>query len=341
MKLSPRDAPAYFARPDPSKTGILIYGADAMRVALKRQELIAALIGPQGEEEMRLTRMTGADLRKEPARLLDAVKATGFFPGPRVAFVEEANEGIAKGVEAALEDWRPGDAQIVITAGQLSAKSALRKLFEGHRDAYAAGIYDDPPSRGEIEAMMQKAEIGEVDRDGMDALTALSRALDPGDFAQTLEKVALFTRGQNAPVSANDVETCAPASSEAAMDDLLNIVAEGRAPELGPMLRRLEAQGVTPVTLCIQASRHFRALHSAASDPGGASQGMASLRPPVFGPRRDRMLRQAQAWGAFKLEGALSDLTDVDLKLRSAAQTAPAMALMERTLIRVAMRGKR
>ncbi|MEM6897966.1 MAG: DNA polymerase III subunit delta, partial [Pseudomonadota bacterium] len=126
----------------------------------------------------------------------------------------------------------------------------------------------------------------------------------------------------------------------AAVDDLLHIVAEGRAEELGPMLRRLQAQGVTPVTLCIQASRHFRALHSAASDPGGASQGIARLRPPVFGPRRDRMLRQAQSWGMFKLEGALGDLVDTDLKLRSAAQTAPAMALVERTLIRVAMRGR-
>ncbi|MEL7301603.1 MAG: DNA polymerase III subunit delta [Pseudomonadota bacterium] len=341
MKLAPRDAAAYFARPDPAKTGILIYGADAMRVALKRQELIAALIGPQGEEEMRLTRMTGAELRKEPARLLDALKATGFFPGPRVAFVEEATDGLARIVEAALEDWRDGDAQVVVTAGSLTARSALRKLFEGHANAYATGIYDDPPSRGEIEAMMARAQIGEVARDGMDALTSLSRILDPGDFAQTLEKVALYTRGQEAPVSAADVEACAPASTDAALDDLLNIVAEGRTPELGPMLRRLEAQGVAPVALAIQASRHFRALHSAASDPGGAAQGISRLRPPVFGPRRDRMLRQAQAWGAMKLEGALSDLTETDLRLRSAAQTAPQMALMERTLIRVAMRGRR
>jgi DNA polymerase-3 subunit delta len=82
MKLSPRDAPGYFARPDAARPGLLIYGADGMRVALRRQQVIKALIGPQGEEEMRLTRMTAADLRKDPAMLLDAVKAQGFFPGP-------------------------------------------------------------------------------------------------------------------------------------------------------------------------------------------------------------------------------------------------------------------
>ena len=45
MKLTPRDAKPYFARPDPARTGLLIYGGDAMRVALKRQQVIAALIG--------------------------------------------------------------------------------------------------------------------------------------------------------------------------------------------------------------------------------------------------------------------------------------------------------
>ena len=92
MKLNARDASRYFGKPDPSRTGLLIYGPDAMRIALKRQELIAALIGPQGEEEMRLTRIPASDLRKDPALLGDAIKAVSFFPGPRVAFVEDAND---------------------------------------------------------------------------------------------------------------------------------------------------------------------------------------------------------------------------------------------------------
>jgi len=57
----------------------------------------------------------------------------------------------------------------------------------------------------------------------------------------------------------------------------------------------------------------------------------------VYGPKRDRMQRQAQHWGAARLEQALSMMTDTDLALRSAGQSAPAMALVERTLIRLAM----
>ena len=86
--------------------------------------------------------------------------------------------------------------------------------------------------------------------------------------------------------------------------------------------------------------RHFRTLHAAAAAPGGPAEGIARMRPPVFGPRRDRMLRQAQGWGMRRLEAALSILTDTDLALRSSSR-APAMAVMERALIRLAMMSRR
>jgi len=341
MKLSTQDASRYFAAPKPDAAGLLIYGADGMRVALKRQEVIAALLGPNGEEEMRLTRMPGADLRKDPAALLDAVKAVGFFPGQRVTFVEDANDSATPAIEAALADWASGDAQIVVTAGQLAAKSKLRKLFEGHPNAYAAAIYDNPPTRQEIEAALAKAGLPTPGQEAMRALEVLAKELQPGDFQQTLEKLSLYKLNDPSPVTEADIENCAPMSVEAAVDDALHSVAEGRSGDLGPVLGRLADQGVAPVTLCIMAVRHFRTLHAAASDPGGPSTGIARARPPVYGPRRSRMERQASAWGQRRLEAALTLLTDTDLQLRSANQTAPAAAVMERAMIRLAMMGKR
>ncbi|MFD1340901.1 DNA polymerase III subunit delta [Litorisediminicola beolgyonensis] len=341
MKLSARDAPGYFRKPDPGKAGLLIYGEDAMRVALKRQEAILALIGPEGEAEMRLARMLASDLRKDPTMLTDAVKAQGFFPGPRVAFVEDANDTVIDPVRVAVEEWRPGDAQIVVTAGALKATSKLRKLFEGHPESYAAGLYNDPMGRAEIEAELKRAGLADPSRDAMEALTDLARGLGPGDFRQTLEKIALYKLGDDSPLGPEEVALMAPASIEAELDDVLHVVAEGRTAEIGSVMARLEAQGVAAVTLVIMATRHFRALHAAASAPGGPDQGIARLRPPVFGPRRDRMLRQARSWGMLKLEQALELLTETDLQLRSAGQRAPAMALVERMMIRLAMLARR
>ncbi len=332
MKLSPREAAGYFAKPDPRRAGLLIYGGDAMRVALKRQQVIAALIGKTGEEEMRLTRIPASDLRSDPACLIDAMTAQGFFPGPRVAFVEDAADGLTKFIKPALEAWREGDAQIIVTAKQLNARSSLRKLFEGHNNSFAVGIYDDPPSKAEIESDLAKGGLANIQADAMEALVSLSREIGPGDFRQVIEKISLYKLNDTTPLTPEDVMANAPTSTEAALDDVLNIVAEARSGEIGPIMRKLESQGVQPVGLCIGATRHFRTLYAAANNPSG----IGGLRPPVFGARRDRMQRQLQRWSGRKLEIALTMLTDTDLQLRSTSR-APTMALMERTLVRLAM----
>lgn len=334
MILKGIEASRYFAKPDPNKAGLLIAGADPMRVALKRQEVIAALIGPEGEGEMRLSRIPAADLRKDGAALLDAIKAIGFFPGPRVAFVEDATDGLTATITAALKDWKPGDAQIVVTAGALTGKSTLKSIFDKHPNAFCAMLYDEPPSREEIEDALKKAGLVQIDRDAMADLSTLARALDPGDFRQTLEKIALYKYGDATPLTPADVAAMAPATVEAEVDDLLRAVADAQAGEIGLLVRRLEGQGVLPVTVCIHALRHFRALHMAAIDSGGAGAGLQKAR--VFGPRRDQMLRQAGAWGVRNLEVAVALLLETDLTLRSASR-APGMALMERALIRLAM----
>jgi DNA polymerase-3 subunit delta len=340
MKLSARDAAAYFRKPDTANPGVLISGEDVMRVASRRIEVITALIGPEGEAEMRLTRIPAADLRKDAAMLLDAVKAQGFFPGPRVVFVEDATDGLTETLSVALNDWRPGDAQIVVTGGGLTAKSSLRKLFEGHRTAFCITLYDDPPGPEEIAALLAAAGLSRISADARAALNDMARSSDPGDFRQTVDKLGLYKRGDTSEVSLADIAACAPLSAEAEVDDLLLIVAEGRSGEIAAVLRRLYAQGIGPVGICIPALRHFRTLHAAASDPGGPANGVNRLRPQLYGPRRDAVIRQANLWGKDRLERGLMTLIDTDLQLRSVS-TAPQQALVERALIKLAMMGRR
>ncbi len=338
MILRGAEAVRYFGKPDPARPGLLVFGADPMRVALKRQEVIAALIGPSGEAEMRLTRIAAGDLRKDPSVLGDSIREVGFFPGPRAAWVEEATDGLTETIAAALAAWRPGDANIVVTGGALGSKSPLKTLFEKHPAAVAVALYDDPPSREEIEADLRRAGLTRIDPAAMTDLVTLSRALDPGDFRQTVEKIGLYKFGDSTPLTGAEIAALAPATIEAEVDELLNAVAERDGRALGLLVRRLEGQGVLPVTICIAALRHFRSLHLVATDPGGTASGLARAR--VFGPRRDRMQRQVQDWGRDRLEGAIAQLLDTDLALRSASR-APAMAVLERVLLRIAMTPRR
>ena len=330
MILKGLEASRYCQKPNPAHAGLLIFGADPMRVALKRQEAIAALIGPEGEAEMRLTRIAAADLRKDAALLGDAIKSVGFFPGPRVAFVEDATDGLLETIAAALKDWQPGDAQITVTAGNLTTKSTLKAFFEKHLNAVCIGLYDDPPSREEIEDALKKSGLTQIDPSAMADLSALARALDPGDFRQTLEKIALYKWGDTTPLTPAEVAAMAPGTIEAEVDDLIVATAEGRAPTIGPLLRRLEGQGTAPVTICIAALRHFRTLHLVAVDPNGINKARVIFK------MRDAVQRQAGQWGQHRLEQALALLVETDMTLRSSTK-APAMALMERALIRLAM----
>lgn len=336
MKLAARDVAAFLARPDPRLAGVLLWGADPMRVADRRQALVRALIGPAGGAEMRLTRLPAAELRKDPAAVGDALRAQGFFAGRRAVLVEEAGDAAAPALAAALADWAEGDATLVVTAGVLPASSKLRRLFEGDRRALALAVSDDPPGRGEIAAMLAAEGLADLSDPALHALLALARALDAGDFRQTVQRIALYKLGDLAPLTPEEIALLAPQGGEADMDDLLDAVAGRRAGEVAPLMTRLAAQGVTPVTLCIATLRHFRHLHVLLADPRGPGAAVERLRPPVYGARRDRLLRQSQAWRLAQVEEALAQLVETDLALRSSTR-APLAALVQRTLIRLSM----
>ncbi|MCC6001553.1 MAG: DNA polymerase III subunit delta [Pararhodobacter sp.] len=335
MKLAPRDAAGFLSRPDPRVPALLIFGTDAMRVAERRQRVVAAQIGPQGEGEMRLTRFAAADLRRDPAAAMDAMRAQGFFPGPRAVLIEDATDAATDALKSALAAWAEGDALMVVTSGALNAGSKLRKLFEGDKRALCLAVYDDPPGRAEIEAQLRAEGLTDLPPEALRDLVALGQGMEPGDFRQMLTRIALYKLGDSTPLSAQEIALLAPPAGEAAVDSVLDAVADGRLSDIAPLMTRLAGQGVAPVTLCIGALRHFRQLHRVTGDPRGPDQAVAGLRPPVFGPRRDRLLRQARRWPNEKVEIALGELITADLSLRSSSPP-PAHALIERVLMRLA-----
>ena len=304
-------------------------------MAEARAALVRALIGPEGEAEMRLERIAGAELRKEPSRLVDALKAVGFFPGPRAVLMEEATDGLAPVIQGALEAWTPEDARLVVTGAGLASKGALRKLFEGRKGVVAITLYDDPPTEGEVLDLLREAGLTRIEPAARDDLFALALVLPPGDFRGLLERLALHQIGDEGPLLAATVAALAPGAGEAEVDDLLAAVTEGRRDRVAPLLSRLAAQGMGPVAVAIQALRHFRALLAVASDPGGVNAGLAALRPPVGGPRRQALLRAAESWRRERIEEGLRSLVELDLALRSGGR-APDRALLERALMRLA-----
>ncbi len=337
MKLTNRDITSFFKSPPKGITGVLIYGNDLMRVSDKRQQFIRSLLGPNAEEEMRLTRISRENLKKAPEQAIDLCKAQGFFPGERALLLEEANETVADTIITAIDAWQDGDATIVVTAGSLKPTSNLRKFFEQKKNIFSVPIYDNPMNKFEVEKIIAESGLQNITQEILNQLVTIASELKPGDFKQSVNKLALYKLNDETPVTYQDVINCTPASNEAAIDEVLNVILAGNEFKVSQILGRLRSQGVLPVTLVIAATRHFKALFSIISNPNGVSVGAAALRPPIYGPRKEKLINQAQKWGPVKIKNAIKILTATDLKLRSADQRAPQMALVERHLIRIAM----
>ena len=341
MKLNPRELSKLVEKPDPTLAAVLFYGSDTMRVALKRQEYLENLLGPNAEQEMRLTRFIGDDILKDRTAVFDAVKSVGFFPGQRAVLIENTSDKTSKIIIECIEAWNKTDAHIVVTSGLLRPTSQLRKAFETFQNTIAAPIYDNPLTEMEIKTELTRAGIQINDPAIMDALYNLSKELEPGDFRNTLEKIYLYKLSDKSPLTAKDISMCSPISAEANLEEIIHAVSGGNIKKINHILNRLEAQGVQPVTLCLSFQRHFKLLLNLKNHAGTPLEAISSYKPPIFGPKRNAIITQLKLWNEETLKRALSFFVELDLDLRSANSRYPSLAITERVLIRVAMIARR
>jgi len=336
MKLASKNTNSYCLRPNFSMAGLLIYGVDEIQVSKKKQDFIDAIVGPSGPEEMRLSTINTPDLRRDTTLLSNSIKFQAFFPGKRCIVINNATDSITEAVELGITEWQPDDAYFVIAAQHLTPRSTLRKLFELSNKVQVAAIYDNPPTEHELRTELNKYNFSSIEQDALEEIMILGRSLNAIEFSQTLLKISLFKQEHTSPLSFTDVKKCAPFTLESSVQDAIDIVADGKSSLVGPVLAKLESQGINLIRLCTAMTQHFRKLYLASSDPSGPEAGVKKLRPPISFKRANTMVRQVNAWSPNKLTTAISLLTDLDLELRTTTNI-PKKAHTERAVIRLAM----
>lgn len=338
MKLGGARAAAFCARPDGGAVGALLYGPDSGLVALRRRELVQALT--EGDD-LRLTRLDAAAVLRAPAELDAALRARGFFPGRRVVLVEGAGDALARPLAAMLREIRPEDAFLLVTAGSLASRSALRKLFETGERLVALAFYPAPPDAAELEALLEAAGLaGALTPEALADLARAAQEMDRGALMQLIETIATYALDREAPLDAAELRPLLPEAVEGELDRLVAAVAEGRAGTVGPLMRRLGASGVGPVSILIAAGRHFRLLLGLDAAPDGVGAALGRVKPPVYGPRRDALAAQVRRWDRRRIEAGLRMLFETDRRLRSPGER-PDRALVERCLVRLAIMAAR
>ncbi|MFQ5565731.1 MAG: DNA polymerase III subunit delta [Paracoccaceae bacterium] len=338
MKLAGARAAAFCARPDAGVAGALLHGPDVGLLALRRRELVDVLT--EGDD-LRLTRLEPGAAQKDPAAIDAALRARGFFPGRRVVLIEGARDALAgplKDVLAGIGPPAPNpDAFLLVTAPGLTARSALRRLFETADGLASLGLYPDAPGEADLDSLLGAAGLGgRLTPEARQDLAAVATRIDRGSFLQLIEKIDIYLLSPEKPLGQEALAPLLPAAADSALDRLMAAVAEGRAEAVGPLIGRLAAAGIGSAGMLIATGRHFRQLLRLAAARDGIDAALGRLRPPVFGPRRRALAAQARRWGPARLETANRLLFQADRTLRSAGDR-PDRALVERCLIRLAM----
>jgi DNA polymerase-3 subunit delta len=317
VRLAPSRIAAFLQRPDPEIRAVLVYGPDEGLVR-ERAEAAARSVCPDLKDPFRVADLMAAVLASDPARLADEAAQLSLIGGRRVVRVRGAGDPLAKLFAEFLEST-PGEALVVVEAGELPSRSALRRAFEAPRSAAAIACYPDTPR--ELAAVIRESLAAHRVTVSRDAGQFLVDHLG-GDRLLTrseLEKLALYA-GEGGRIEVEDARLSISDTAALEVDDAVMAAAEGDAVQVERVLGRVFQQGESPVSLIRALLRHLHRLHVlTARIVGGASMDdvLRTSRPPIFFKQEDSFRRQLGLWTEARLRPQLDRIAKAELNMKT------------------------
>ncbi len=338
MIVKNHEADKFVAVPPKTLEAALVFGPDAGLVQERAEKLLRTVVSDL-TDPFNSVDLNEAALLADPARLADEAAAISMLGGRRVIRVRGAGNDLAKLLESFLDD-HTGDALVVLEAGDLNKSSALRKLFEGDKNAAAIPCYADSARdladvvRDELRAQGFTLAPGAVE----EAVARLGS--DRGVTRRELEKLALYAHGQK-QIGPEDIRAVMGDESQARSESAFDAAGSGDFVRLDLELERLWVADIQPAQVIRGAMGHFQRLMLAKEGMARGEQIDAVMRkffPPIHFSRADSFKAQARNWNAERLADALDMLLDAEGLSRTTA--VPAYAVTGRTLLNIAALAK-
>jgi DNA polymerase-3 subunit delta len=213
----------------------------------------------------------------------------------------------------------PGEALVVVEAGELQSRSALRRVFEAARSAVAIGCYPDTPR--ELAAVIRETLAAHRVRASRDAGQFLVEHLG-GDRLLTrseVEKLALYA-GEGGMVEIEDARLSVSDTAALELEDAVMAAADGDPARVERVLGRVFQQGESPVSMIRALLRHLHRLHVlTARLAGGASidEALRTARPPIFFKQEESFRRQLGLWTEARLRPQLDRIATAELNMKT------------------------
>jgi len=141
-----------FIRRLPKEIGFfLVHGADEGLAHERTKAIIQSRIGAD-PDPLRLVRLEGDAVARDPGALADEAYAIPMFGGLRAIWIDAQARDLLPALEP-LFARPPADCAIVVKAGQLKKGTALRTAFESSAARAAIECYSDDSST--LEALIE------------------------------------------------------------------------------------------------------------------------------------------------------------------------------------------
>ena len=305
--LKAHEVERFLLRPDLAEGVFLVYGPDTGLVRESAQRLTRQFAGGDAGS-MNLVTLEGSDLDSEPGRLLMEARTISLFGEKRVVRVRGAGKSLVIPLSEILDD--PGGAAIVLEAGNLTPKDALRALVEGKKLGRALPCFPDSDETllKLINETFSKAGI----RAEQDVATTLRETLgnDREVTRRELEKLVLYS-AQSKQLTRNDVLLLCADNAALVLDEVIDAIGTGHAARLEEALNRAIAAAINPQQLLGTTQLHFATLRRwrAEVDLGKSPRDvLKGARPKPHFSRKASLEQQLRLWSDDAISAAAERL---------------------------------
>lgn len=332
--LKAHEVARFLARPDLSEGIFLAYGPDAGLVRETAQKLIRQL-GGDDPESVSLVTLDSAEIDADPSLLAVEARTVSLFGGKRILRVRSAGKSLVMPLAELKDD--PAGAAIILEAGNLPPRDALRSLVEAAKLGRALPCY--PDSDETLQTLIRETFNQNAIRIDADVVVTLREILgnDREITRRELEKLCLYAGGGGQLTREDVLRLCAD-NGMLVIDAILDATGSGHAEKLELALNRALSSAIDPQRLLAMSSLHFANLRrwrtevDAGKTPRAVLDG---LRPKPHFSRIGALEQQLRLWPDPALAAAGTRL----LAATADSRRSPALAeaSLRRALLAICM----
>ena len=293
-------------------------------------ERVKAIIRGRIEDDsdpMRLLRLEGDAVAREPGALADEAYAISMFGGDRVIWIDAQGRDLMPALEP-LFTRPPPDCTIVIKAGQLKKGTGLRAAFEGSAVRASIECYPDDSSTLEslidAEARAAGLVIAPEARAALIHMVGADRQTTRGEIA----KLMLYARG-HAQITTEDVEAIVSDAAPSNLDEVIDHALLGELRAVEASLSRFFHEGGEADYLMIRLVARLTLLHRLRLEmdqgrPFEAACQALFVKLPMSARRA--LAKQAERWTSESIAERLPAIRLASARVRTESQLAPVLA---------------